>query len=272
MSKSSNDAPFPVYERQALAGRLNLATRPAFVSAHEALREHLRGSDLDGSGTVTPPFESLWIEGQDVAENGHRYPVAMHVETNATSLSVKTRKLITGHRVTSHAIIKGDAKTAILDAIFTVNDDGSLGKVEPTIHPSQTWFLETTPQDKLEDLCWWTGRHSALAFFVISLMHCRNVEQRKLTYTPQPRRRSSRIRPSIEYRTIHLPKAAGTQQQQLGETGTTRLHKARGHFKTYTEDAPLMGRHVGTYYWAQQVRGNQKNGEIISSYKVGAVA
>jgi hypothetical protein len=31
-----------------------------------------------------------------------------------------------------------------------------------------------------------------------------------------------------------------------------------------------MGKHVGTYYWGWQVRGKRTNGEIISSYEVGA--
>ncbi len=32
-----------------------------------------------------------------------------------------------------------------------------------------------------------------------------------------------------------------------------------------------MGRHVGTYWWGWQVRGNPNNGVTITDYRVGAV-
>ena len=43
----------------------------------------------------------------------------------------------------------------------------------------------------------------------------------------------------------------------------------RGHFKTFTEDAPLFGKVVGTFWWGWQVRGTAKNGVIVSDYKIG---
>jgi hypothetical protein len=40
------------------------------------------------------------------------------------------------------------------------------------------------------------------------------------------------------------------------------FHICRGHFKTYTESAPLFGRHVGAYLWPQHLRG--KGPSVIS--------
>jgi hypothetical protein len=45
-----------------------------------------------------------------------------------------------------------------------------------------------------------------------------------------------------------------------------RQYLARGHFKTYTPDAPLLGRHVGTYWWEPQVRGRKELGSVVKDY------
>jgi hypothetical protein len=46
------------------------------------------------------------------------------------------------------------------------------------------------------------------------------------------------------------------------------LHICRGHFKTFTEDAPLFGKRVGTYWWASQVRGKAEEGVVEKDYRV----
>jgi hypothetical protein len=52
----------------------------------------------------------------------------------------------------------------------------------------------------------------------------------------------------------------------LAGDGSGRLHLARGRFKTFTEDAPLLGNHVGTYWWGWQVRGQESQGHIEKTY------
>jgi hypothetical protein len=46
------------------------------------------------------------------------------------------------------------------------------------------------------------------------------------------------------------------------------LHICRGHFKSYTEDAPLFGKHTGTYWWADRVRGDRSRGRVEKDYAV----
>lgn len=41
---------------------------------------------------------------------------------------------------------------------------------------------------------------------------------------------------------------------------------ARGRFKTFTEDAPLLGKHMGTYWWGWQVRGQEGSGVMEKTY------
>ncbi len=47
-----------------------------------------------------------------------------------------------------------------------------------------------------------------------------------------------------------------------------RHHFCRGHFKSYGENAPLLGKHTGTWFWTPQMRGSKKLGEVHKSYKV----
>jgi hypothetical protein len=133
-----------------------------------------------------------------------------------------------------------------------------------------TGLNDGVPDESFEEMhkaVWQLGK---AAFFAISLMNCRNVR----TSTEQTKRRGGkktkrRPAPSVEYRVIHLPKSDSGPTRCGNAPGTTKLHTARGHFKTYTAEAPLMGKHTGTYYWGWQVRGRKENGEIVSSYKVG---
>lgn len=46
------------------------------------------------------------------------------------------------------------------------------------------------------------------------------------------------------------------------------FHMCRGHFKTYTEDAPLFGKYAGTFWWQPQARGKAENGTITKDYSV----
>lgn len=46
------------------------------------------------------------------------------------------------------------------------------------------------------------------------------------------------------------------------------FHMCRGHFKTYTEEAPLFGKYAGTFWWQPQARGKKENGTISKDYEV----
>lgn len=54
------------------------------------------------------------------------------------------------------------------------------------------------------------------------------------------------------------------------EVGSKKaLHVCRGHFKTFTPERPLMGKHVGTYWWPPMWRGRGQ-GKVNKDYNVKA--
>lgn len=112
-----------------------------------------------------------------------------------------------------------------------------------------------------------------IAYIAIGLMNCKNVTTTE-TDKGGPRRKKSRGKkfPRLTYRTINIPgyPSIPSVKGKPGGEPSVAIHRVRGHFKTFTDEKPLLGKHTGTYWWGWQVRGNAKNGTVISDYKVSA--
>ena len=110
----------------------------------------------------------------------------------------------------------------------------------------------------------------------ISFMHCKNVEFHSVVPPKKLSHKHRRVHGHelIRYHVLDvqpirriLDKYRKNNQDDLRRA----LHICRGHFKTFTPDAPLLGRHVGTYWWEPQVRGSQERGTVLKDYRVNAV-
>lgn len=169
-------------------------------------------------------------------------------------------------------------------AFFRLLPDGNVST------PDLVCQVDISPQGVVEDIraAWamddakddWVGDEDSIAvlkmampvMWAIGLMNCRNVHT--VEVTPEPRRTKKQRRPrkaGVSYHTIVLPavgRSGGRLDPAMGDPLNQPLHKVRGHFKTYTADAPLLGKHVGTYWWGHQVRGSRENGEVVSDYRM----
>src|SRR5262249_22808687 len=97
------------------------------------------------------------------------------------------------------------------------------------------------------------------ALMAISFMHCKNVTLEAIVPSEKLSRsyRKRHGRPLLSYRELRIdPIRKILEQQRAGVGGSLRkaLHLCRGHFKTFTADAPLMGHATGTYFWGPQIR------------------
>lgn len=108
-------------------------------------------------------------------------------------------------------------------------------------------------------------------YLALNLLNCRNVAtvSRGPAFTRSGREKRQG-KPGVRYHSIQLP--GMSRQSQRGrrtrsDEAVMAMHRVRGHFKTYTAEAPLMGRHVGTYWWGWQVRGSKDRGEIVADYQ-----
>lgn len=106
----------------------------------------------------------------------------------------------------------------------------------------------------------------------ISFMHCKNVTTR--TEVPPPKLSKAHQRrhgkPLTRYQVIDIhPFREAVQRAGGGRTGRQQaLHQVRGHFKTYTTDNPLFGRHVGRWFWAQHIAGALEEGVVDKEYRI----
>jgi len=115
------------------------------------------------------------------------------------------------------------------------------------------------------------------ALLTHSLLNCRNVEVETNAPPAKLSKRHQRKRgaPMVKFKTLKVNPMGGGRRSSSGGGGTvdlgggqTALHIVRGHFKTYTADRPLLGRHVGTYWWQANVRGSIDNGVVVKDYEV----
>jgi hypothetical protein len=108
----------------------------------------------------------------------------------------------------------------------------------------------------------------------LSFLHCKNVRRVEGKITPEWSRAYKRKhgRDLVQFKTLEIEpikqvlRNAGAESR---ETGLKKaLHICRGHFATYTEDRPLFGKRVGTFWIPQHIRGRSSEGVIVKDYQI----
>jgi hypothetical protein len=107
----------------------------------------------------------------------------------------------------------------------------------------------------------------------LQLLNCRNIEL--VDHEPDPgtnRQYQHHFgQPMTKYKTLRV-KPTGKRDEAATETkdyqGLMPLHLRRGNFATYTEDAPLFGKYVGTFWRPATAVGETKNGVVVKDYEV----
>ena len=113
------------------------------------------------------------------------------------------------------------------------------------------------------------------ALMALSFMHCKNVSVKNVVPSEKLSRSYSKRhgRPLLSYGELRIDPIRKVLEQQRKDVGGSlrkALHLCRGHFKTFTADAPLMGHATGTYWWAPQMRGTASAGLALKDYRVEA--
>lgn len=129
------------------------------------------------------------------------------------------------------------------------------------------------PPEAVQD---WGDRIAQLLFPVllaISFLHCKNIKIRAEAPSEKLSRKYEKKhgRRLVRYHVLDIVpmRRILEQYRSSARSGLRRaLHICRGHFKTFTADAPLLGRHTGTYWWDPQARGSRSAGVVIKDYRV----
>jgi len=156
--------------------------------------------------------------------------------------------------------------------VVSVRHDGS---VENAIAPVLEGLIYPMPVRDSGQVDAYRGLTLEPALLGLCFANCRNVRQDVQHVDPKlQRRRAARGRLPIT-RTVTLVidpmREALRREGRVEHVGIRQaLHLVRGHFKTYTDQRPLLGRAVGTFWFPQHVRGTAHAGRVDHVVEVHA--
>ena len=156
-----------------------------------------------------------------------------------------------------------------------LNEDHSLG----SLFGSGPWFVEhlDQPHTDLRSHAATMGVNMMPVLFALMYMSCRNVKlvEQEAKQTPMKSkqvRRDAAKEPFEKYYVLDVaalrPVLEKAREAGPGSQIEAALHGVRAHPKTFTKDKPLLGKHVGTFVWKPQVRGNPERGVVTKDYNV----
>jgi hypothetical protein len=211
-------------------------------------------------GVIMPPGPFTWYEWQGQVED----------EIADCAMGAFTEKNETGWRVILRSMM-GTSSTHIIGistgaAVLEINSDGYLitdtSKIPVHVgqdvnHPD---FFNIGPQ--------LTAMMLPVVLWGLSRLHQR-VELDYVKPTRQYRRRLMRKegKTAPEFYWLRI----NNKRYEPGESHRHHIrpeHVVRGHFKHYSDAAPLFGKFAGTFWWDASKRGDSKLGQLRKGYKV----
>jgi hypothetical protein len=72
----------------------------------------------------------------------------------------------------------------------------------------------------------------------------------------------------VTYKVLELEARESRGGGEAKGLWTNRVHLCRGHFATYSPEAPLFGKYVGRFWIPPHARGDRSRGMIEKDYKI----
>lgn len=307
--KRHGDEPLPAEERRSVANWAAMhppAVGPAFdtselvgipVFAAEDIARYTgtlaKPLDItDEVATMAPPFDRFWIDvdgAPDPTNTGLRawgwlvesIDPARVTDQDAPDepsptwvlqmrLFVERRKAHGEGPVASHLIGLAEDGTLYRHVEGNAYWAGRL-ELRDGANTDPDWPIERLSEEGAD-----TWVHLLFpALLTISFLHCTNVST---TVVSPPAKLSAKHRrrhglPLVRYMTLDIDpfrQLLLAEGATSGEKLRAALHVTRGHFKVYGPDAPLFGRHTGSWWWGPHVRGHATEGAVVKDYRVAA--
>lgn len=241
----------------------------------------------DVVSSMAPPFDKFFIEFQNVHNQKQLYKLnAWGALITATSDDKWTK---------GYPEDDGKPRWILYITIFFEREKGKpfgpVGHCTAGLAEDGTWFRHAAGEP------WWGGGLVDMsiqladevkkeyadyiagvtfpALMTLSFQHCKNVTIKPIEpddklSTKHARKYGTRLTP---YHVLEItPIKRLIDKLRQGEASDLRraLHICRGHFKTFTQDAPLFGKYTGKFWWPSQVKGSQDRGLSLKDYRVTA--
>jgi hypothetical protein len=243
------------------------------------------GTDMsDVVATMAPPFNKFFIEFQGVPNQLDLHAWGTLVETIDDPAKIqcfegddgKPRWLLTFTTFMERQ--KGKPFGPVSHNVAGLAEDGTWFRHAD----GKTWwggrltqFEKEPPDDVTQEWGDNTAQMLFPALLTLSFLHCKNVTIENITPPTKVSRayHKKHGRNLLRYHVLDIkPMRKVLDRFRTGRSDELRhaLHICRGHFKTFTADAPLLGRATGTFWWAAQVRGSKTDGVVLKDYRVEA--
>lgn len=256
--------------------RMQIPADTAFVGCTEVAKWYWQSEkdvfDLSSNdfGIIRPPFKNMefeydmpeWI----LADEGVRYEIPRTACRYAVFLDDQDQD--SRIRLSSAFYVAHQGRTYLYPIFvyisydehgqFTTNNEHG-GIYHEIDKQTYNWLCEKFGEGKARSL---THDNIKIALLAISFMHCKGVQTEWHDEPVKASKKSRRPRHKavLRYATIKLPSTLNPKTATVADRKSLSgqimpAHWVRGHFKTYTADAPLMGKHVGSYWWSPTIRG-----------------
>lgn len=112
-------------------------------------------------------------------------------------------------------------------------------------------------------------------YFAICLLHTKNVivKDEASPRTKHNRHATTNRTPQTRFKVLNItPLRQEVRRALVTDTTSSEIKKAlhlcRGHYRRYTEESKLFGKHTGIFWIPAHMRGSKEAGEIRKDYKV----
>lgn len=244
------------------AGHLRKSETFHFGNAENHMKR-LRGKTAGDVGFTRAPFPETFVEYEIVDEDGVR-------NKRAVLVIERDEDGVIFQDMVSFLFSKEDKDWMMLPCFAVLRNDRN----GPAVETRQfLGAIEVNDGISVEA--------AAMAVFASSLMqflNCRNICTERVVPPKKLNAKRSRTgrEPMYSYRILKIGgyscKVKHTDIEhewtEKIQNVITAAHLCRGHYKTYTEDAPLFGKYVGTFWFSASVRGNPEHGIVEKDYEV----
>lgn len=111
-----------------------------------------------------------------------------------------------------------------------------------------------------------------VGLMTMNFLNCKNVQLEANHLEEGIAKRRKRMGRVLANKYYTLKISNRTEIKGSSNNGTSenqnRFHIRRGHFKNFTEERPLLGKHVGTYWWEMHTAGNKDQGSVVKDYEL----
>lgn len=240
---------------------------------------------------VAPPFDAMfveytgldrifsrgeWVKSPWMAERFGAFVTSWKPASLPDGYRVPWPEILlpeaTWHTLTHPVAVRGGQLMSMGCAYaYSVAADGQMMD-EPRVFgpPSFAERLEEYDIHQLQSLI---RCHMPPILLSLCFMNCRNVslEAHEPDLERNRLRRNAGVPPFVRYHTINIEpmKAVLRAEGDAAQVGVKKaMHSVRAHFVHYSEDKPLFGKHVGTFWKPSHVRGSIEAGIVDSDYRV----